>query len=247
MYRFRISSLERDFFTLSGNELHHLTHVLRLKPGQELIGYDNSGRQWLGVLESVNKNDNMALCRIIEEHQPEVEAKTKVYIVMGLAKGEKLEWVIQKGTELGMAGFTPLRAKRAVVQLEGRKAQERVVRWQKIVLEAVKQSRRVVEPIVSDVMDWQDLKAYFPENTQWLIPYEDEKNRSLHNTLTGFDPQYPIAILIGPEGGFAPEEVAWAREKLKAESVSLGPRILRTETAALNALIMVLSFFGDMG
>ncbi len=245
MHRFRISSKTASSFSIEGEELHHLAKVLRLEPGDKVVGFDNTGRQYAGVIEAIDKE--FACCRIAEEEVPEVEAKIKVYLVMGLAKGEKIEWVIQKGTELGMAGFVPLRTQRAVLQLEGKKAEERVCRWQRIAAEAVKQSRRVVEPKVEQVTDWKGLKSVFPPETQWLIPYEYERTRSMTHTLAHFNAEYPIAILIGPEGGFTPEEVSKVRDILKAFPVSLGPRILRTETAALTALVMVLSFFGELG
>lgn len=245
MYRFRINTMDESSFLVTGEELHHLVHVLRLGQGDKVVGFDNSGRQYLGTIESILQDS--AICKIIKEESPEVEARAKVYLVMGLAKGEKMEWVIQKGTELGMAGFIPLRAKRSVVQLTGKKAQERVVRWQKIASEAVKQSRRVIEPKIMGICDWNDLADNLPGETQWLIPYEDEKTESLRDTLAGFVPDYPLAILIGPEGGFSPEEVKLACSKLKATSVSLGPRILRTETAALAALTIILANYGDLG
>ncbi len=245
MYRFRITTRDDKSFLVTGEELHHLVHVLRLGLGDKVVGFDNSGSQYFGVIEVIQKDS--AHCKIIDEESPEVEARTKVYLVMGLAKGEKMEWVIQKGTELGMAGFVPLRTKRSIVQLEGKKSQERVVRWQRIASEAVKQSRRVIEPKVMNVSDWNDLNNILPEGTQWLIPYEDEKTESLRDTLASFIPDYPLAILIGPEGGFSPNEVEWACARLKAKSVSLGPRILRTETAALAALTIVLTNYGDLG
>lgn len=245
MYRFKIGIMKEESFLITEDELHHLVHVLRLGPGDKVLGFDNSGSQYLGVIEFIQQDS--ASCKIIVEESPEVETRTKVYLVMGLAKGEKMEWVIQKGTELGMAGFVPLRTKRSIVQLEGKKAQERVVRWQKIASEAVKQSRRVIEPKVMNVSDWNDLNNMLPQQTQWLIPYEDEKTESLRDTLASFIPEYPLAILIGPEGGFSPNEVEWACARLKAKSVSLGPRILRTETAALAALTIVLANYGDLG
>lgn len=245
MHRFRITRKTPASFWIEGEELHHLVNVLRLAQGDKVIGFDNSGRQYSGVVETLEKD--FACCRIVAEEVPEVEAQTRVYLVMGLAKGEKIEWVIQKGTELGMAGFVPLRAHRSVLQLEGRKAEERVARWQKIAAEAVKQSRRVVEPPVAGVADWKDLRQALPPGTQWLIPYEDEKTCSLRHTLQDINPEYPIALLIGPEGGFTPDEVLKARQLLQASSVSLGPRILRTETAAIAALTIVLAYYGDLG
>lgn len=245
MHRFKVTVRDNNSFIISGKEFHHLLHVLRLQPGDEAVGFDNSGRQWLGVIESIEKES--ASCRIITEQCPEVEARTKIYLVMGLSKGEKMEWVIQKGTELGMAGFVPLRTHRSVLQLEGKKAGERVARWQKIAAGAVKQCCRVIEPQIKQVADWKDLSKIMPPDTQWLIPYEDEKKNSLKSTLKEFNSQCPIAILIGPEGGFSADEVVRAREELRAKSVSLGARILRAETAALAALVMVLNHFGDLG
>ncbi|UWG96859.1 16S rRNA (uracil(1498)-N(3))-methyltransferase [Dehalobacter sp. DCM] len=245
MHRFKIQTRDNSHFEIAGEELHHLVHVMRLTIDSNVVGFDNSGGQWLGIIETLTKE--AASCRIIEEEFPVVEAKTRVYLVMGLAKGEKMEWVIQKGTELGMAGFVPLRTKRSVVQLEGGKAKDRVVRWQKIAAEAVKQSRRVIEPEVAAITNWNDLGKVLPPDTQWIIPYEDEKTRSLHSCLGQLNPRFPVAILIGAEGGFSPEEVTWAQQELQAISVSLGNRILRTETAALAALTMVLAHYGDLG
>lgn len=245
MNRFKTDSKEGDYFLIIGEELHHLAHVLRLIPGDEVIGFDNSGRQFTGVIKSLT--EEAAFCLITGEDYPPVEARTRVYLVMGLAKGEKMEWVIQKGTELGMAGFIPLRTKRSVVRLEGSKARERVTRWQRIAAEAVKQSRRVVEPRIGDILSWHDLTAYFPQGTQWIMAYEDEKTLTLHKALPSFNSEYPVVLLVGPEGGFEAEEAEWARKNLQACSVSLGPRILRTETAALSFLTMVLSYFGDLG
>ncbi|MGI5901669.1 MAG: RsmE family RNA methyltransferase [Desulfitobacteriia bacterium] len=245
MRRFKISALSPTYFQISGEEFYHLTKVLRLQEGEQVIGFDNSGRQWLGIISELSRDT--AYCQIIKEETPSVEAGTSVYLVMGLAKGEKMEWVIQKGTELGMKGFVPLRAQRSVLQLEGKKAEDRVRRWQRIATEAVKQSRRTIEPRVERIVGWSELKGLFPTQTQWLLAYEEEKTKPFKKALPNLNYKDPIAILIGPEGGFAPEEVTLARQMLGAESVSLGPRILRAETAALASLTMVLFYHGDLG
>ncbi|AFM42874.1 RNA methyltransferase, RsmE family [Desulfosporosinus acidiphilus SJ4] len=245
MNRFKITELGKNAFWLRGTERDHLVRVLRLTPGDKVLGYDNSGMEYLGVILKIE--DKSVTCRILSSDHPDVEAHTSVFVVAGLSKGEKMEWVIQKGTELGMEGLIPLRTKRSVMQLEGSKAQERVARWQKIASEASKQSHRVKEPRIGAVCNWGDLKDELPEGTQWLIPYEEEKTQRLASVLSTFDPELPIAILIGPEGGFEATEVARACEELGAKSVSLGPRILRAETAALAALTLVLGHYGDLG
>jgi 16S rRNA (uracil1498-N3)-methyltransferase len=245
MHRFKIAELGNSAFWLRGSEREHLMRVLRLNIGDEIIGFDNSGAEYRAVISKIEEES--VTCKILQELYPEVEAKTQVYLVAGLSKGEKMEWVIQKGTELGMAGLIPLRTKRAVMKLEGSKAAERVQRWQKISGEAAKQSRRVREPKIFSVADWQELQDILPDNTQWLVAYEREQDRTLQSTLSNCDAQKPLAILLGPEGGFEEAEVLWAKENLKAQSISLGPRILRAETAAIAALTLVLGYYGDLG
>lgn len=245
MNRFKITELGKDVFWLRDSERDHLVKVLRLTPGDLVVGFDNTGLEYTSVILKIE--DKSVTCRILSTDHPDVEAHTSVYIVAGLSKGEKMEWVIQKGTELGMEGLIPLRAKRSIMHLEGSKAQERVIRWQKIASEAAKQSHRVREPQISRVCDWGDLAVHLPKETQWLIPYEEEKTQRLASVLETLNSELPIAILIGPEGGFDEAEVSLAQEKLGAKSVSLGPRILRTETAALATLTMVLAHFGDLG
>lgn len=245
MNRFRIAELGKEVFWLRDSERDHLVRVLRLSPGDLIVGFDNTGTEYTSVILKIE--DKSVTCRILSTDHPDVEAHTSVYLVAGLSKGEKMEWVIQKGTELGMEGLIPLRTKRSIMHLEGSKAQERVVRWQKIAAEASKQSHRVREPQISEICDWKTLSEQLPEDTQWLIPYEEEKAQRLVSVLNTVNPKHPIAILIGPEGGFDQAEVISAQEKLGAQSVSLGPRILRTETAALATLTMVLAHYGDLG
>ena len=244
MHRFKIAEHGWQVFWLQGPERDHLVKVLRLKPGDQICGFDNSGGEWLGEIDDISEQS--VTCRVVGEAYPQVEAKAQVYLVAGLAKGEKMDWVVQKGTELGMAGLVPLRAKRSIVRLEGNKAVDRVERWQKIAGEAAKQSHRVREPQIMDVCDWTDLPNVLPPATQWLIPYEEETS-SLRHALLQLDAGYPLAVLIGPEGGFEKTEVDFARDKLVARPVSLGPRILRAETAAVAALTMVLFQWGDLG
>jgi len=245
VHRFKIAHADKTSFWLKGSEREHLVRVLRLRIGDEIIGFDNSGAEYRARIKEIEEES--IVCEILQELYPEVEAKTQVYLVAGLSKGEKMEWVIQKGTELGMTGLIPLRTKRAVMKLEGNKAEDRVQRWQKICGEAAKQSRRVKEPRIYPVADWQDLRNILPDNTQWLIAYELEQDKTLQAILSHFDPQAPIAVLVGPEGGFEEGEVLWAKENLQAQSISLGPRILRAETAALAVLTLVLGFYGDLG
>lgn len=245
MYRFKITELGNDVFWLRDEERDHLVKVLRLSAGDVIVGFDNSGKEYTSVISKIE--DKSVTCQILSTDHPDVEAHTSVFIVAGLTKGEKMEWVIQKGTELGMEGLVPLRTKRSIVHLEGTKARDRVIRWQKIATEASKQSERVREPQLYEVCDWGELSSRLPDDIQWIIPYEEETTQRLIKTLDTMDCKRPIGLLIGPEGGFDATEVTFAREKLGAVSVSLGPRILRAETAAIAALTLVLGNFGDLG
>ncbi|WP_240986935.1 RsmE family RNA methyltransferase [Acididesulfobacillus acetoxydans] len=245
MHRFKITEMGNRAFWLRGKEREHLVRVLRLGPGDRLIGFDNSGGEWLAEVAEIAEES--VTCVIVAESRPDVEAHREVVLAAGLTKGEKLEWVIQKGTELGMRSFIPLRTKRSVLRLEGGKARERVERWQKIAAEAAKQSGRVQEPRVRAVSDWAELPESLPRGCQCLIPYEAERVRGLKSVLNTLERGRSVVLLIGPEGGFDPAEVAWAEDHLQAIRVSLGPRILRAETAALAALTMVLADSGDLG
>lgn len=245
MHRFKITELGQRAFWLRDQEREHLVRVLRLNVGEKIIGYDNSGAEYLAEVREIG--DQSVTCAILRCEYPAVEARTQAYLVAGLSKGEKMEWVIQKGTELGMAGLVPLRANRAVMRLEGEKARERVERWQKICAAATKQSRRVHEPRIYPVSGWQELSGLLPASAQWVIPYEEETAQGLISALAEMDPARPVVLLIGPEGGFDCAEVEWAKEHLTARPVTLGARILRAETAALAALTLTLSHWGDLG
>ncbi|MDR3269898.1 MAG: 16S rRNA (uracil(1498)-N(3))-methyltransferase [Peptococcaceae bacterium] len=245
MHRFRISTLEEGVFRLCGPERDHLAQVLRLRPGDIVGGFDNSGQEWLGRIEQIGETS--VACRILSVHRPDVEARTQVYLVVGLTKGEKMEWVIQKGTELGMAGLLPLRAKRSVPHLEGQKAAERISRWQRIAAEATKQSRRVQEPQIAPVCAWSEIRDHLPPDTQYVLPYEGEQTRRLRHVIPSLDPAGPVAVIIGPEGGFEEAEATWAEQHLRAQKISLGKRILRAETAAITSLTLILSHYGDIG
>lgn len=183
--------------------------------------------------------------KILEEFNPGGEAPLRLTLVQGLSKGDKMDIIIQKTTELGVAAVIPLRCRRSVVQLTPAKARERQQRWQRVALEAAKQCRRAVVPRVAEVMDLPAVLDLLPYGTLALIPWEMEKKLALKQVLKGQSPS-EVFIFIGPEGGFDAAEVALARER-GVIPVSLGPRILRTETAGPAVVAMVLYELGDLG
>ncbi len=245
MYRFRVrlEDIAENRLTLRGQEARHLSKVLRLGPGEEVLAFDNSGLEYRARVEQVNQDE--VVCVILAQYESGREPGLDVLLLQGLPKVDKMELIIQKTTELGVRSIIPLRTTRAVVQLEGKKAQDRVDRWQKIAAEAAKQCGRPKVPEIGQVADLAVAIRALPPGTMVLAAYEAEETQGLAEALKSW-PGGPIALVIGPEGGFDSREVAFLTEQ-GALSVSLGPRILRTETAGMAALTMVLYHLGDLG
>ncbi|MEW5952408.1 MAG: 16S rRNA (uracil(1498)-N(3))-methyltransferase [Bacillota bacterium] len=237
-----------DFIELAGPEVRHLRQVLRLRPGDIITILDGQGNAYQAAISGFS--GGRAQCRVLSREPAGGEPPLKVILVQGLPKGDKMEAIIQKGTELGLAGLMPAQCARSVVRLEGRKALERRERWQRVALEAAKQCRRAVAPRVEAPRPWAGVMDSLPPGSLVLMPWEGETVRSLRQVLE----QCPgvaggevvVYILIGPEGGFEPAEVELARSR-GAVTVSLGPRILRTETAGPALLAVLMYLWGDLG
>jgi len=245
MHRFQVKpeDISGAVLLLRGTEAHHLTKVLRLGPGEEVLAFDNSGLEYRVRVEQITQEE--VVCAVLERYLPRSEPPLDVFLLQGLPKADKMELIIQKNTELGIRGIFPLRTSRAVVQLEGKKALDRVERWQKIAAEAAKQCGRSRVPSIAPIEGLDKALRLLPEGTMLLAAYEGEKVQGLAEELKAWAGG-PVGIVIGPEGGFSTQEIGFLKEN-GARSVSLGPRILRTETAGLAALTMVLYQLGDLG
>jgi len=230
-----------------GEEFKHLVNVLRLKPGDCVGLFDGKGREFQGTIKYLEKDQAGVL--LGEEMTTARESPLQLWLVQGLPKGDKMELIIQKATELGACGIVPLEAERSIVRLEDRKKEERRERWQRVAVEAAKQCRRTVVPKVHLPLRLGAFLQGLPEDRLLLIPWE-EGGQPLKAVLT--DPllmrkkELPVYILIGPEGGWDAKEVALAAEH-GAIAVTLGPRILRTETAGLAAISALMYQWGDLG
>lgn len=245
MRRFQVKpqDVTGSSLTIRGQNAQHLVRVLRLGPGDEIYAFDNSGLEYKARVEQTNQAE--VVCSVLDRYEPSIEPPLDVFLLQGLPKADKMEFIIQKTTELGVRAIIPVRAARAVVQLEGKKAAERVERWQKIAAEAAKQCRRPRAPVISSIVDLGAALKSLPQGTMLLAAYEAEEAQGLAEALEGW-PGGPVALVIGPEGGFTDQEIAFLKAN-GAQSVSLGPRILRTETAGLAAITMVLYQLGDLG
>ncbi len=230
-----------------GDELRHLARVLRLETQDPVIIFDGLGQEYQGVIISLTEEE--ALVQVAQAVRLPRESPLAVWLVQGLPKGDKMEWIIQKTTELGIRGIVPLEASRSIVKLTGKKRLEREDRWRKVATEAAKQCRRALIPAIGHIQTLTLFLQNLPPDCLLVIPWE-EGGRPLKKVLeekgSGAVLPKTVYILIGPEGGLEESEVALA-QSYGGIPVTLGPRILRTETAGLITAALFLYQWGDLG
>lgn len=224
---------------LSAEEGQHAGTVLRLKAGDIVECFDGRGRAWRceigfsGTTASVH-----ALAAL-----PSNESPLSVTLYQGMPKLDKLDLIIQKATELGVRRVVPVNMARSVARVEGRDAARKRERWQRIAIEAAKQCSRSRVPEIAQPMGFSNAVAEIARHELMLMPYEMHRGRGINSLAVG---ALDIGVMIGPEGGIAPSE-AQAAQAAGALPLTLGPRILRTETAAIASVAMIMLRFGDTG
>lgn len=225
-------------------DAHHILHVLRKELGDHLTVCDGCGQDY--ECEILSASAEEIVCRIIEQHNSETEPTIRVTLFQGLPKAEKMEWVLQKGVELGISEFVPVSTERCVVKLDGKKSEGKLARWNKIAQSAAKQSGRGILPEVKNVVSIKQAIQSFDQFDLMLVLYEEERGRSLKEILRAVETvPKTVGIWIGPEGGFEPAEVKMLTEA-GAVTAGLGPRILRTETAGMTAAAVILYEYDQM-
>lgn len=225
---------------ITGSDVNHIKNVLRMKPDEKLLISDGKGNDYMAVIKEYT-TDNEVIAYIIEEQFQGTELPAKIYLFQGLPKSDKMELIIQKAVELGVYEIIPVATKRAVVKLDRKKEALKLTRWNNIAESAAKQSRRSIIPKVNEIMSFKEAMEYAEKIDINLIPYENYKDMSYtKDIINGIEKGKSIGIFIGPEGGFDESEVELA-EKSGVKKISLGKRILRTETAGL-MIISVLMF-----
>lgn len=237
MYQFFVepSQIQDKKVIITGSDVNHMKNVLRMKPGEEIAvknGVD--GKEYRCGIEEFAQDQVICSLRFVREEG--VELPSKIYLFQGMPKADKMELIIQKAVELGAFEIIPVAAKRCVVKLDEKKAQAKVNRWQGIAQAAAKQCKRGIIPDVRKPMTMKEAVIYAREMDIKLIPYElAEDMAHTKKIIEAIRPGESVAVFIGPEGGFEESEVA---EALTAgiEPVTLGKRILRTETAGLTVL-----------
>jgi 16S rRNA (uracil1498-N3)-methyltransferase len=231
-----------------GDDAHHIQRVMRLRPGDRVMVSDGAGRDCLA--EIVAADSGAVTVQIVREQEANGEPAVEVWIAQSLPKGDKMETVIQKCTEVGASRFLPFASARTVVQYDGKKEAKRLERWAKIAKEAAEQAHRSRIPDIDAPRSWDQLLALVPQAGAAFICYEQEQRLGLRQALRQYreaaaEPAGPILLIIGPEGGFDPAEVE-ACTAAGAKGISLGRRILRTETAAVAGLSCILYEYGEI-
>ena len=226
-----------DYFYISGSDYNHIRNVLRMKEGEEFL-VSCGGVSSLCRLDGFEGDS--AVAEIIEENYQNTDLPVEIYLFQGLPKSDKMELIIQKAVELGVHAIVPTEMSRCVVKLDDKKKKSKTQRWQTIAESAAKQSKRSAVPTVYDAVSYKEALAMAQELDVLMVPYEcaDGMNAT-KNVLGKIKEGSKVGIIIGPEGGFEESEVEKAIA-IGGESISLGKRILRTETAAITAVGMVM-------
>ncbi len=250
MHRFFVSSSQIDernrSIEILGEDVKHISRVLRLNKGQEVEICNGEGIEYNVIIEEINKDKINT--RIKKVHLSHREPNIEVTLYQGLPKSIKMDLIIQKCTELGIHSIVPVKTDRTVVKIENFKAEKKKLeRWQRICYEAAKQSKRGKVPNISGIKEWKEVWEDAAKNDLNIVAYENEKSKGLKQMLEEYQkPAQKIGVLIGPEGGFEKQEIQEAQNK-GFISISLGPRILRTETAGFAILTMLMYVLGDLG
>ncbi|MBM7097117.1 16S rRNA (uracil(1498)-N(3))-methyltransferase [Bacillus sp. H-16] len=231
------TQFEDKYVIIAGDDSKHIQKVMRMNEGDQIICCNKAGDCYLSRIEEIEPEKVRASLQKEEERMCEIPVH--VTIACGLTKSDKLEWVIQKGTEMGAYACIPFEAERSVVKLDGKKAAKKHERWNKISKEAAEQSHRKRVPEVHELAAFKRLLSEIDKYDHVLVAYEeearnDEKSR-LVNTLSKADEGDTILLIFGPEGGFSDREID-ELVRAGAGTCALGPRILRAETAPLYAL-----------
>lgn len=222
-----------------GSDVNHISNVLRMKQDEELWISDGGKKEYRCTIEEFSPDE--VLLHIIYAQEPDYELQSRIYLFQGLPKADKMELIIQKAVELGAYEVIPVETKRCVVKLDGKKAAKKVERWKQIAESAAKQSKRMLIPNVHEVLTFKEALKYAESMDVRLIPYELAKGmQETKEILADIQPGQSVGIFIGPEGGFEEKEVETAISE-GAKPITLGKRILRTETAGL-AILSVLMF-----
>ncbi len=228
-----------DLYYINDSNHNHIKNVLRMKEGDTFLVSENGESH---LCEIVSIDSDITVARIIEENYQITELPIKIYLFQGLPKSDKLEFIIQKAVELGVYAIIPTEMNRSVVKIDDKKKKNKLERWQSIAESAAKQSKRNIIPEVMNIMNFKQALSFAEKLDLLLLPYESKNGmQDTKNALSEIKPGMSIGIIIGPEGGFDNKEIDEAMLK-DARIISLGKRIMRTETAAISSVAMCMLY-----
>lgn len=239
MYQFFVEEeqVHSDSISITGGDVNHIKNVLRMKNGEKIRVSSKSGQAYFCHISSILDDEVIAAIDSADETGTELDNHIVLY--QGLPKGDKMELIIQKAVELGVSEIVPVAMKNCVVKLDEKKAQSKCKRWQAIAESAAKQSKRTVIPKIQMPLSWKQALEEAKELDVVLVPYENERGMEATREIFRSIPEgASIGVMIGPEGGFSPEEIAQLDKDM--HRISLGRRILRTETAGMATLSMLI-------
>lgn len=227
---------------LPKEEAKHAAKVLRLSRADEICVMDGQGGRFRSLIESVNgDNVYVKLIEALESH----EAPVEIILFQGLPKADKLDFIAQKITELGAKRLVPVKMERCVVKLDAKDAAKRRERLEKIAREAAKQCGRAVTPEICEAMTWKQALAEMENCDVVIVPWEEARETRMKDVCAEQPKAEKIGVVIGPEGGMTADEIE-AMLEIGAKPITLGPRILRTETAAVSSVTMAMTLWGDL-
>lgn len=242
MYRFFVEPRQvgEKEIRIQGSDVNHIKNVLRMKPGDEIFISSGENTEYTCYIEDMQEEEILA--HIMYAQEAGYELSSKLYLFQGLPKSDKMEFIIQKAVELGVCEVIPVASRRAVVKLDKKKEEKKIARWQAISESAAKQSKRMYVPRIYEVKTFPEAVEYAKKLDVVLLPYELAKGMARTKEIVeNIQRGQSVGIFIGPEGGFEEAEVELAVREAKASAITLGKRILRTETAGL-AVLSVLMF-----
>lgn len=241
MHRFYVeeNNISEENITITGPDVNHIKNVLRMKPGDELVICNGQGKDFCCIIES--ESESQVITTIKEVHNTDTELEGKLYLFQGVPKKDKMELIIQKSVELGVHEIIPVMTHRTVVKIEDKKKEtKKLERWQSIANSAAKQSNRGIIPIITETKSFKEAVNYAKALDIKVIPYENAKGIDRTREIIGnIKRGQSIGIFIGPEGGFEESEIGLAIES-GIEPITLGRRILRTETAGFTILSAIM-------
>lgn len=223
-------------FTVTGDDMHHLVRVVRIKKGEIIRVSTAAGNNYLCSVSDILDKE---LLVDVTEQVNSTELSNKIYLFQAIPKGDKMETIIEKTVELGVYEIIPVQMKNCIVKLDDKKKKNKLSRYQTVALTAAKQSKRSIVPNIHDVLSFKEAMEYAANLDLLLLPYESKNGmKDTYDVINSLQKEQSVGIFIGPEGGFDESEIELVKDKCKL--ISLGRRILRTETAAICSLSMLM-------